>query len=115
MLAVPMLVGSCQSVSAQGAFVFPIEGERPRVTFGEGEVRRWCLSEGPWTAITLGTFVSASERIMTMKGARPELQLPDKTIIRFDKNSEVRLLRLRASQCATRDVRGWIWKLRLLI
>ena len=109
-----MLVGLCQSVSAQETFVFPIEGGRARVTFVQGEVRRPCLAAGPWTARTLGAFVQAGERIMTMKGARLELQLPGKSIVRFDENSEVRLLRLRASESAARDVRGWIWKLRLL-
>jgi hypothetical protein len=87
-----MLLGLCPTVLAQESFVFPIEGERARVTFIQGEVRRQTTPEASWSALPLGTFVQAGERIMTMKGGRVELQLPDRSIMRFDENSEVRLV-----------------------
>ncbi len=90
-LLVLVLIGLCPGTWAQEAFVFPIEGGRARVTFVQGEVRRQTEAEGPWSALPLGTFVQAGERIMTMKGARLELQLPDKSIIRFDEESDIRL------------------------
>jgi hypothetical protein len=83
-LAAILLVGLCQAISAQESFVFPIEGERARVSFVEGEVRRQRQTEGPWTTLTQGAFVQAGERLMAMKDARLELQLPDRSIIRFD-------------------------------
>ena len=91
---------------AQEPFVFPLEGERARVTFVQGEVRLQASDEGPWTALTLGAFVKAGERIMTMKGARLELQLPDKSIIRFDEESDFRLAKAEYNPGQSkRDVR----------
>lgn len=93
LLAVVLLLGLCPTILAQESFVFPLEGERARVTFVQGEVRRQVLANSPWTALTLGAFVQAGERIMTMKDARLELQLPDKSIIRFDEDSDVSLVK----------------------
>jgi hypothetical protein len=91
---------------AQEPFVFPLEGERARVTFIKGEVRRQAADEGPWAALSLGAFVEAGERIKTMKGGRLELQLPDKSIIRFDEESDVRLTKAEYSPGQSkRDVR----------
>ena len=87
-----ILLGLCPAILAQDSFVFPIEGERVRVTFVQGEVRRQTPSEGSWSALPLGAFVQAGERIMTMKGGRVELQFPDRSIIRFDEESDVRLV-----------------------
>jgi hypothetical protein len=93
LLAMAILVCLGSFISAQEAFVFPIEGERARVTFVQGEVRHQSPSEGPWTGLQLGSFVQAGERIMTMKGARLELQLPEGSIMRFDEESEVHFVR----------------------
>ena len=93
LLLVVMLLGLGPAILAQESFVFPIEGERARVTFVQGEVRRQTTAEGSWSALPLGTFVQAGERIMTMKGGRLELQLPDRSIIRFDEDSDVRLVK----------------------
>jgi hypothetical protein len=101
-----MLLILCQVTSAQEGFVFPIEGERALVTFVQGEVRRQCPAEGAWIGLDHGTFVQAGERIKTMKGARLELQLPDKSIIRFDEESEARLVRAEYNaSTAKRNVR----------
>lgn len=91
LLFVLMVFGLCSASVAQDSFVFPLEGERAQVTFVQGEVRRQASDEAPWTALSLGAFVQAGERIMTMKGGRLELQLPDRSIIRFDEESDVRL------------------------
>ena len=88
-----MLLGLSPAILAQESFVFPIEGERARVTFVQGEVQRQTAPEGSWSALPLGTFVQAGERIMTMKGGRLELQLPDRSIVRFDEESDVRLVK----------------------
>ena len=93
LLLVVMLLGLCPAILAQESFVFPLEGERARVTFVQGEVRRQTAAEASWSALPLGTFVQAGERIMTMKGGRLELQLPDRSIIRFDEDSDVRLVK----------------------
>ncbi|MEJ2364408.1 MAG: FecR family protein [Deltaproteobacteria bacterium] len=100
------LLGLCPASSAQEPFVFPLEGERARVTYVQGEVRRQTSEAGPWTALPLGAFVKAGERIMTMKGGRLELQLPDKSIIRFDQESDVRLAKAEYNPAKSkRDVR----------
>jgi hypothetical protein len=93
LLLVVTLIGLSSALLAQESFVFSLEGERARVTFVQGEVHRQASAEGTWTAISLGAFVQAGDRIMTMKGGRLELQLPDKSIIRFDEHSDVRLVR----------------------
>lgn len=105
-LSVLLLLVFCPAILAQESFVFPIEGERARVTFVQGVVKRQTEAEGTWCALTLGTFVRAGERIMTMKSARLELQLPDRSIIRFDEESDVRLTKAgyNAGE-AKRDVR----------
>jgi hypothetical protein len=101
-----MLLGLSPTSSAQEGFVFPLQGERARVTYVQGEVRRQTSAEGPWTALPLGAFVKAGERIMTMKGGRLELQLPDKSIIRFDEESDVRLAKAEYNPAQSkRDVR----------
>lgn len=106
LLFTAMLLGLCPAILAQESFVFPLEGERARVTFVQGEVRRQASEEGPWTALTLGAFVQAGERIMTMKGGRLELQLPDNSIIRFDEDSDVRFARAEYNPAQSkRDVR----------
>ena len=106
LLFAAMLFGRCPVSSAQESFVFPLEGERARVTYVQGEVRRQTSEEGPWTALPLGAFVKAGERIMTMKGGRLELQLPDKSIIRFDQESDVRLVKAEYNPAQSkRDVR----------
>ena len=92
LLSVIMLAGMCPSIEAQELFVFPIQGEAARVTFVQGQVQRQSLAEGPWVGLPLGSFVQAGERIMTMKGSRVELQLPDRSVIRFDEESDVRLV-----------------------
>ena len=92
LLIVVMTLGLCPAILAQDSFVFPIEGERAKVTFVQGEVRRLISPEGAWTALPLGGFVQAGERIKTMKGGRLELQLPDRSIIRFDEESDIRLV-----------------------
>ena len=95
-----------QASLAEEAFVFPLAGEQARVTYVEGEVRRQTSEEGPWTAVPLGAFVKAGERVMTMKGGRLELQLPDKSIIRFDEESDVRLVKAEYNPAQSkRDVR----------
>ena len=105
-LFVLVLLGLSPVLSAQESFVFPLEGERARVTYVQGEVRRQTSEESPWTAIPLGAFVEAGERIVTMKGGRLELQLPDKSIIRFDEESDVRLAKAEYNPVqAKRDVR----------
>lgn len=106
LLIAVMLVGFCPVILAQESFVFPIEGERARVTLVRGEVKRQTLAEGRWSVLTLGVFVQAGERIMTMKSARLELQLPDRSIIRFDEESDVRLTKAVYNPGeAKRDVR----------
>jgi hypothetical protein len=72
-------------------FSFPIEGERAQVTHVRGEVHRQVVAEGPWSAVTLGIFVKAGERLRTRKDARLELQLPDRSVIRFDEESDIQL------------------------
>ena len=93
LLLVMMLLGLSPAILAQESFVFPIDGERARVTFVQGEVQRQTAPEGSWSALPLGTFVQAGERIMTMKGSRLELQLPDRSIVRFDEESDVQLVK----------------------
>lgn len=106
LLFVLMFFGPSPTSVAQESFVFPLEGERARVTFVQGEVRRQASDEGPWTALPLGAFVQAGERIMTMKGGRLELQFPDKSIIRFDEESDVRLAKAEYNPGQSkRDVR----------
>jgi ferric-dicitrate binding protein FerR (iron transport regulator) len=101
-----MLLGLCPSILAQESFVFPIEGERAQVTFVQGEVLRQSLVEGPWTVLPLGSFVQAGERIMTTKTARLEVRLPDGSIIRFDEESDIRLVRAEYNPAkAKRNVR----------
>ena len=101
-----LLLGSSPVLLAQESFVFPLEGERARVTYVQGEVRRQTSEEGQWTTLPLGAFVQAGERIMTMKGGRVELQLPDKSIIRFDEESDVRLAKAEYNPAESkRDVR----------
>jgi hypothetical protein len=86
------MLGLCPEVWAQEPFAFPIEGERALVRYLQGEVRRQTVKEGPWSGVTLGAFVQAGERIMTMAGGRLELQLPDKSIIRFDEETDFKLV-----------------------
>jgi hypothetical protein len=106
LLLVILMLGSSALLLAQEPFVFPLEGERARVTYVRGEVRRQTSEDGPWTALPLGAFVKAGERIMTMKGGRLELQLPDKSIIRFDQESDVRLAKAEYNPAQSkRDVR----------
>ena len=106
LLLTSMLLGPSPAGFAQESFVFPLEGERARVTYVQGEVRRQASEEGPWVALTLGAFVETGERIMTMKGGRLELQLPDKSIIRFDEESDVRLAKVEYNPAQSkRDVR----------
>jgi len=106
LLFVLMFFGLRPEGLAQESFVFPLEGERAKVTFVQGEVRRQASEQGPWTALPLGAFVLAGERIMTMKGGRLELQLPDKSIIRFDEESDVRLAKAAYNpDQSKRDVR----------
>jgi len=106
LLFMAMFLGLSPASLAQESLVFPLEGERARVTFVQGEVRRQASEEGPWTALPLGAFVQAGERIMTMKGGRLELQLPDKSIIRFDEESDVRLAKAEYNPGQSkRDVR----------
>jgi hypothetical protein len=93
LLLVVALIGWSSALLAQEPFVFSLEGERAQVTFVQAEVRRQASAEGTWTPLSLGAFVEAGDRIMTMKGGRVELQLPDKSIIRFDEHSDVRLVR----------------------
>jgi hypothetical protein len=101
-----MFIGLCPASVAQESFVFPLEGERARVTFVQGEVQRQASDEGPWAALVLGAFVEAGERIKTMKGGRLEIQLPDKSIIRFDEESDVRLAKAEYNPGQSkRDVR----------
>lgn len=106
LLLVLILLGLSPVLLAQESFVFPLEGERARVTFVQGEVQRQASDEGRWTALALGAFVEAGERIKTMKGARLEIQLPDKSIIRFDEESDVRLAKAEYNPGQSkRDVR----------
>jgi hypothetical protein len=91
LLAAIMMISLCPTVWASESFIFPIEGERARVGFVQGEVQRQAVTEGRWTALTLGVFVQAGERVRTMKRARLELQLPDKSVVRFDEDSDFRL------------------------
>jgi hypothetical protein len=106
LLLTAILLCSSPVLLAQESFVFPLEGERARVTLVQGEVQRQSSEEGPWTALPLGAFVEAGERIKTMKGGRLELQLPDKSIIRFDEESDVRLTKAEYSPAQSkRDVR----------
>ena len=106
LLLIAMLLGFCPAILAQESFVFPLEGERARVTFVQGEVKRQTAEGGSWAALTLGTFVQAGERIMTMKGGRLELQLPDKSIMRFDEESDVHLAKAEYDPAQSRrDVR----------
>jgi hypothetical protein len=106
LLFASILLGLSPASLAQESFVFPLEGERARVTYVQGEVRRQASEEGPWASLTLGAFVEVGERIMTMKGGRLELQLPDKSIIRFDEESDVRLAKAEYNPAQSkRDVR----------
>ncbi len=108
-LFVTMLLGLSGAVSAQESFLFPIEGERALVTYAEGEVRHQRPAEVEWTALTVGTFVKAGERVLTMKGARLELRLPDESIIRFDEESEFRLSRAEYNSAESkRNVRFYL-------
>jgi hypothetical protein len=101
-----VFLGLSPASVAQEPFVFPLEGERARVTFVQGEVRHQASDEGPWETLALGAFVQAGERIMTMKGGRLELQLPDNSIIRFDEESDVRLAKAEYNPGQSkRDVR----------
>ena len=50
------------------------------------------MKEGPWSNVTLGAFVQAGERVTTMKAARLELELPDKSIIRFEEETDFKLV-----------------------
>lgn len=93
LFAVMTLLGLCSVVWAQDQFVFPIEGERARVSFMKGEVTRRSDPAAEWTFLTLEDFVQAGERVKTMKGARLELQLPDRSVIRFEEESDVRLIK----------------------
>ena len=56
-----MVLGLCPAILAQDSFVFPIEGERARVTFVQGEVRRLKASEESWTALPLGASCRRGE------------------------------------------------------
>ena len=106
LLLVILLLVFSPAILAQESFVFPIEGEQARVTFVQGEVKRQAMEEGKWCTLTLGAFVRAGERIMTMKSARLELQLPDRSIIRFDEESDIRLTKAEYNSGeAKRDVR----------
>jgi ferric-dicitrate binding protein FerR (iron transport regulator) len=92
LLVAIILLGWCPAILAQDSFAFPIEGERARVSFVQGKVQRQTPPEVSWSALALGVFVQAGERIKTMKGGRLELQLPDGSIMRFDEESEVQLV-----------------------
>ena len=87
-----LMLGLCPEVWAQEPFAFPIEGERALVRYLRGDVRRQTVKEGPWSDVNLGAFVQAGERVMIMKAARLELELPDKSIIRFDEETDFRLV-----------------------
>jgi hypothetical protein len=109
MLSVTMLLGLTSVVSAQESFLFPIEGERALITYIQGEVRHQRPAEEEWTALTVGTLVQAGERVVTMRGARLELRLPDKSIIRFDEESEFRLSRAEYNSAESkRSVRFYL-------
>ena len=69
LLLAVMLFGLCPAILAQESFVFPIEGERVRVTFVQGEELRQTAADTSWNALPISTLVQAGELNMTKKGA----------------------------------------------
>ena len=66
-------------------------GEQAKVTFLQGKAEVLPHGKIPWCSLNVGSFLSREDEVRTGEKTRIEIQLPDRSILRFDQKTTFKM------------------------
>ena len=95
--------GEALSAGASGKTIGPNQAQ---VTFLRGKAEVLSKGQTAWTLLTVGSVLSSDDEVRTGEKARIEIQLPDRSILRFDQQTTFKMKAvLFDTQEGSRDVK----------